>query len=595
MKFYGANEVTLVPILWRAARKLPTVVVVVDPFFPPLDSILRNIISALENRSRLTPRHDVLADLHTQWDHAAPLLANLYEELEPEINACFEFDRLARLPAPYSAAARAVVTGYISHNLATIHVVRTLASRQLAVASSVGGLTNSLLSLATGVTIKPNLRTLGRVSRRTISALVASQIAVIGLGRILRYLFAPRSSGKRYDLGVDSIGDESDYALCRELRNQRSIIFVGRKRSPAPDGLPIDLSDLEVCGTFDGCLTITDAISAAKALLIDTKNIWWAAGELELRLFFRVAALPVKRIAFEALLNRYPQRIFWSRDQYNAEHILRYHEIHKIGGEQWSVFNGCLSYTYLYPQLRYLSLDRFYAMTPEMFTDGLRKHWVPGMKVIGVETFRAARADYRNRSKDSHRDILFMSSIWTGRTEYENAIRDTARAFPDRTIYVQTKPAYRKTPLGDSFISALEKAAPNIVISDNKPYELFGKVKFAISDPSTVALEALQYGVFGFLFDIPASQKIAFHRNIEGFCVISGAELVSRIRSMEVGEWVYPMNKIEQLIRLDGVHFLDTVRTDMGLKPLAPPNPVWLSDISEPNPARYPAGRESAR
>jgi hypothetical protein len=595
MRFYVLTERTIAAVLWRVFRRLPTVVISVNASIPPVNHLLRRIAQRLES-TRLTPLHAVFPDHHPAWDHSAPLLEDLYAKLEPRMRALFGFDEFRNLPAPYDVASCNAVTNYVGVQLSTIRAVRAIVRKYGIAPHDIGGLPVSLASLSADSSEQKSPENFGTGWPTQISnACIAVCLAGISFVRIVRYWVDPRRSVKPVDFAVDYTGDESDYALCRDIRDRKSIIFVGRKSRPGPNSLPRELSDLDVCGSNEGFLPTSLAIRSVYRAFGEIWQIWCVARRVEIRLFFRLASLPVKRINFEALFQRHPLGIFWSRDQYNVEHVIRQHVLTNAGGQQWSVFNGCLSYTYLYPQLRYLALDRFYVMTPSMFEGNIRSLWMPGMEVVGVETFRATRADYEYQSEDRPNDILFMASIWTGRREYIKAIAETAAAYPERTVYVQIKPVYRNTPFGDSFATALMESGPNIVVTGEIPYDLFRKVTISISDPSTVALEALQYGVYSFVFDIPEIQDHAFHRDIPGFCVNDGAEIVNRISSMEEGRWVYPIDEVGKLIRMDGEHFLDTVRMDMGLPRRMPSLPIWPDGINLASTSPIPVRKKASQ
>lgn len=584
VKYYVADELSLVPILWRAARGKPTVVLSTDALCPPLQRHVARIIARLEGQGRLTPLYSVLPDLHPAWHHSVPLLANRYEEIEAALEAFYDFGKLAALPAPYSDATRQVISVYVGGELATIHAVDALVRGGQADLERIMGLRGGVANLCRFTASNGSPIGDGRPKRNFNGAINVCQTVgmfLIGALRIFRHLSRTQGPEARVGFAFDDIGDSADLALCREIMDEKTVLMVERNAAVPRDWMPAEIPQVPRCRTGSGTIPFRSAPAALAVLAKDLFVVWRACRNFEARVFYRLITLPLKRFTFRAFFERYPVDVFWSRDQYNADHILRHHELKLKDGRMWGVLHGCPSYAALYPAFRYMSFDRYYVMTPSLFEGRARDRWPQDMKLKGVETFRASRQQFDQISEDRPPNILFMSSIWTGQSKFVSAIREVALAFPDRTVFVQTKPPFRNTPKGEAFVRSLESVGDNLVITDRSPYDLFAEARYAVSDPSTIVLEAIQFGLFSLLFDIPEKQKVAFHRHIDGFSVTSGEEIIDRLRGIEHGSWQYPIDALGELIRRDGEHFLDTVRRDLNLRPRFPRHPVWPDGVAQ--------------
>ncbi len=581
MKPFVVNELTLPVLLLCRLLRRPAIMLAVDALLPPLNGILRRACRRLRDGDAVRMVWELLPQRHPEWDHAGPLLDNMYETLEPQIERIFRFDRLAALPVPYAIAARHAATTYVSGRLGILLSLRQCGEAGLERPADACGLADGIRRLAIADADGAEAGSVWRSAvRRVTNAAVAVGSLFYAVAWTLMHLRLRRQEPETVDVAFDYIFDTSDDGLCREISRHRRAMLVGRSGTPSVDRLPDDMRRYARAGTDDGRVAPVQAPGYLGRTLADTIGIWRAAGGTDTALFLSMISLPLKNMRYRAFFDRYRIGMFWGRDQYNPEHVLRHHQLRRIGGRSWGVLQGCPSYAALYPQFRYLSFDRYYMLTPSLFGTPERRHWPDSMKVVGVEAFCATRDEYERRFAARPSDIAFMSSIWTGKPEFTEAVGTVARAFPDRKIYVQSKPGFAATPAGLRFAEAAVAIAPNVEVSKELPYDLFIRTRFVVSDPSTVALEAIQFGNYAFMFDIPSDHEIAFHRTVDGYCVGSGEEIVERIRGIEAMTWRYPIENFDNLLRLDGEHFVDTVLRDLGLPAAMAPRPIWRNGES---------------
>jgi|GEM_PF-1894118 len=583
LKAYVFNELMVLPILLQGLRGRSVVLLEVDPILPPLHGLLQRLRSRLTTCGWAKRLEEILPQHHPAWDHAGPLLENMYETLEPEINRIYGFASLASVPGPYAIALRNATTAYIARRLVILLALRDLLDQGFVAPTGFGGVPIGLARLlsvvvANDIPIRHRVwcAVWRRVANTTLAGINILYCAIWAVTRLKIRL----PVAEKFDVAVDYIFDTSDDGLCKEVMPHRSVLLVGRKTAPSFNRLPEELQALPRCSTTEGHVAVLQAPGLVINAIADIVRIWRASSNTDTVLFLALVALPLKNLRCRAFFDRYHIGIYWGRDPYNAEHVLRHHHLHRTGGISWAVFQGYPSYAALYPHFRYLNFDRYYMMTPCFFDGPVRMHWPESMEVKSIEAFCATRDEYERRFEPRAHDILFMSSIWTGQPEFVSAIRIVAQAFPDRKIFVQTKRGFAATPAGHQFAADAVALAPNVVLSKELPYDLFVRSRYSVSDPSTVIFEAIQFGNYSFVFDIPDAQKSGVHRLIEGFSVTSGEEIVKRIKGIESGVEPFPIERFQSFIQLDGEHFLDTIRQDLGIDPKRMPQPIWCEGAS---------------
>ena len=100
--------------------------------------------------------------------------------------------------------------------------------------------------------------------------------------------------------------------------------------------------------------------------------------------------------------------------------------------------------------------------------------------------------------------------------------------------------------------------------------DLFSKVSYAFSDPSTAVVEAMQFGVNSFFLDMSTEHKSCIYREYPNLCICEPNDAPARIMAIESDVAVYPRNEFSDLIDCQPVVFHDVVRHDMGLEPKGP-------------------------
>jgi hypothetical protein len=276
-------------------------------------------------------------------------------------------------------------------------------------------------------------------------------------------------------------------------------------------------------------------------------------------------ALVYQRLLYRGLFNRFRPKFFWGRDPYSEDHIIRRQELNRVGGLSFGVNTGYLSWTILIPETRYVSYDRYYVFGRGKLNSYFADTWAKDMNVQPAGSFTAQRHHYAKRFDARPTHIAVFTGVFVGEPELTALVRDLAAAFPERKIILQIKDAFQTVPEAPTFIDACQEGLDNVKYSTDSVYDLFFQARYGISDPSSVVVEAMQFGMISFAFDLPHVQATNVNREYPGLTVESGEQATQRIRAIEAGKESYPIEDFQEVVDLSGLVFFDRIRRDMGL------------------------------
>ena len=214
---------------------------------------------------------------------------------------------------------------------------------------------------------------------------------------------------------------------------------------------------------------------------------------------------------------------------------------------------------------RYVSFDTYFTFGKIVIDLPMTEHWPRDIKFVPVGSFGARREDYEHRLDDRPGHILIMCAVAIGYPRLTEFVRDLAAQFPDRVVYLQVKSTFVNTTAGKSFIAACLENCPNLVLAQEPLFSLFRKARYSFSDPSSVVVESLQFGMTAFCIDILEEQQNTIFRNYPQLCVNSGEEAAQRIRAIEAGEAAYRRADFGDLVDMSGLPFVDAVREEVNL------------------------------
>jgi len=224
----------------------------------------------------------------------------------------------------------------------------------------------------------------------------------------------------------------------------------------------------------------------------------------------------------------------------------------------------------LLPEYRYLSFDRYYVFGRGKYKKYYGNTWAEDMDVIPSGSFSGTRQHYASRFKKRSLDIAVFSSVFVGEIKFSDFVNEVAKSFPERRVILQMKYLFDDLSTTPAFVERSKKYAPNVEISTATALDVLEQVGYSFSDPSSVVVEALQFGAISFAFDMPELQKENINREYSGWVVTSATEAIGRIRNIEAGTWRYPIENFEDAVDFSGMVFFDRIRRDMGLIPKEP-------------------------
>ena len=187
------------------------------------------------------------------------------------------------------------------------------------------------------------------------------------------------------------------------------------------------------------------------------------------------------------------------------------------------------------------------------------------MTVIPAGSFTAQREHYLRRFDERPKDIIVFTSVFIGEPEFIELIRGLAAAFRDRKIIIQTKIQFQESALFNEFIKESMAGLPNVEYSSDSAYDLFFEARYAISDPSSIAIEAIQFGMVTFVLDLPRLLTSSIFREYPGLMITNSNQVIGHICDIEKGSWKYPFEDLHEIVDMSGIVFCDRIRSDMGL------------------------------
>ena len=328
--------------------------------------------------------------------------------------------------------------------------------------------------------------------------------------------------------------------------------------------------DLPGVAATDGLFTLKGGLAAMGMLVVDSLIILRHGGGLPTDFFRRLIALPFRRVMYRGLFNRFRCLYFWGRDDYNSEHALRSVELRRAGGVPLGLMHGISSIADIIHQFRHIDFDIYYVHGRYLYERHYREKWPEKMRVRTIGSFGLSRQGFHRLADEARGEgvACFLSRSYQAEHTFA-AILEVARAFPNRTFYVNVKSKELEALVyGPKLKNFLENLPDNVVHHSGRSYDLFYCCRTALTEGSTLAAEAVQFGLDTYVFDLePAGWKVMIYREFPGICVGSAAEAIERMKSIEAGTWVYPRRAFASLIDMGGRIPWDVIREDMGLKP----------------------------
>lgn len=573
----NVNEISIFKFWWLVLRRADVYLLAVDPLFPPLQPLLDRLTRV--GRAGAVPR---VVSLFPEIDrirgnnHQLVYLYNIFAETEAWQRVRFAFNSAGHSLPDYATAYKHVTCNYLSFRQITMLLLRACAEQGQTLSIRIHGLLDD---------VRAGAEAYAGLEMRDMAPPMALPWPllnfVVALGTML-YGVAWVTSRTRVRVqtenvffAADWVGDVRDARIYREVAEGGPVLIVKRSRairSPEEAGVTTWRS----AWMHDGRFAPMQALAAIAMILRDGWRLFTAFKTLETPHFYSVAVLPYRRAVLRGFFNRFKCRNFWGRDDYNVEHVLRRQEIHRIGGRSLGINHGSPTMAIRQPMWAYVDFDCYYVFGRAIYEDYCHTTWAKDMDVVPVGTFGASREDYAAMAaltaQAPRRDIAVMASVFTGNEKIVAITRALATSFPQRRIWLQIKPLFATGPRAERFIADCTRDLPNVVFTADPMFKLFSRVDYIFSDPSTVVIEAIQFGLYAWAMDVEPTHRALIYRDYPGLCLSAGAEAVARVKEIENGQ-PYPRRQYGRLVDLSGRTIFDVIRENVGLPAKPAPTP----------------------
>ncbi|MGB0670293.1 MAG: hypothetical protein ACPGNT_02255 [Rhodospirillales bacterium] len=580
MTAYVLNELTALPFWLACLRGRKPVYLMVDPVLPALQSQLER----LGNRMVAVGKARKLSDIRPEADFmvhypTGHIQFNLFAETEDWHNGRFFPDRVANL-GDDELAFRKLTNDFMRFPYIQVSHLDFLerGEGEACEAKGIRAAARAIRAARDGnswsaTTYDPWNRGVSAVAVNLFSALAMTVMAMLWIARRTQF---NEPAPKFFGSAVDFIADKSDEPVYEHLLRKGSVLVIPRVGNAEEKLVASVLAGQKLIRWGDARHSLVMAVCGFTTIL---RRIWGRFGQapaMEPTLFYKLASLPLKRFRMRSLFNQYRPGVFWGRDPYNVEHLLRRPEMERIGGLSVGINIGYPSDAAVYSMFRWMDYHRYYVFGSGIYERYYNRFYPDHMTVLQVGAFRPTREQFARRDLPKPKDLVIFVGLFVVRPEMVAFVRELATTLTDRNILVQVKPCFLSEPImhlsrwGESFFAACTDGLANVQRVEDGVYDLMDRASYAVSDPGSLVVEAMQFNLEAFCFDIPAAQRSNPFRDQPEINIFSAAELVSYIRDRESGARSYPWDITQDMVERSGRYYADMIAEDLETQ-----MPVW--------------------
>jgi hypothetical protein len=561
----SVNEVTIFYLLWRVLCGGKSYVLAINPYFLPMTRCLQFIFNWLKKKDKVLDVRSLCPELdHVHDIYAEIYLYNILGKIENWQNNYFEFNHVDKRIPDYALSYKYLTCNYLRTHYLTILTLNHILTDSKKSNIKIIGLLPSVSEASRAFNNTSEPETALWLPWCLLNVFIFFGLSFYAIGWILLHTRPALLKRKQIRFMADYVGHSKDLTLVDKMaeKSLKDVMLIQRFDDPIIEH-ERDYTKYPSCTLNDGRFDPYSALKGIGKILCDGARLLRFFCTREPALYFQIAMLPYRRIILRALFNRFQPKYFWGRDDYNVEHILRRQELHNVGGISLGINHGFPSYTNLFPQWRYISFDRYYVFGRAVHDRIYKDTWAKDMAVIPIGSFYAATEDYDLIGIEKPKDIVVFCAVFTGNPQFVKIVRSLAKAFPNRTIWLQIKINYRSFQRATKFIEDCSRGLKNVVYTTEWPRALFSRASYAVSDASTTVIEALQFGLASFMADIHPDHEVCLYREFDGLCIKSARTLIERINNIENGSWKYSRESYGELIDLSGRPFTDIILEDI--------------------------------
>ena len=562
------NEATAARALWSAFRNRTVRIAAVEPYLPPLGGILERAARFIAGRMERMGRPPGAAETALRRDIHIPLREGIYLKVEPWQTACYDYAGAEAKFGSYDHSYRKTVNAFHHRRYLAVYLIDAFLGEFGP--CHLAGVDADLAALYRQTFDRPLPGAPARPHPLRAFFNTATALLMLGAGAamILRRIRL-RVSPKRYFLGVDWMGDWRDEQLFTAVEGDGlAVLRVPRYSDLLRVHGRLLRPDMPIATPGDGLLPLGAGIGSLGEAMVDIFRLAVGTLGFQPRLFYELAALPVRRMLIRALLHRFPCAFYWGRDEYNVEHILRSEELRRQGGVSLGIFHGLPLSAQPWPYIRFVDFDICYifgAAIGAIYKDT----WPAHMRVHPIGGFGFSTGEYPPPVRNPSRDILVFINPTIPVDLWVRTVGVLREAFPDRKMILKYKDSSLDRDDIAQLRATLHALHPGLTEHTGSAYAAMAIGGYAVSDPSSVVAECLQYGLPTFLIDYENQWRSLIYRGFPDLCYADPADIAARIRDLESGRATFDRNIYRTLVAMPDTHWVHAVRKDMASAPAA--------------------------
>lgn len=563
------SEVTLLELIWHCVLGRNPGVLAVRCYYSGFDPIFKIFVEWLGSLNRVCDIQKCRPDLVSGGEYEDFMRHNdSYAKIEPWIDQYFNIDNSDSEFGRYAYAYKHLVVN--SANIlpflaATILKITDASSVPIHRISGIGPDLAEIYPIwnkkppPANIKLTPDLNWL-------VNGLFCLVVMISSFVWIVRRIKVSSKAQEKYFLGCDFVGDPRQTIMWDELSDGEGGTIVLLRNEQQRSAHSDLLQKWPCCNVKHGYIPVLETTIFLKIAISDIFTLWRRGRHLSPEYFWSLIKLPMWRLYYKALLKRYKFRNFFGRDDYNSEHIIRDQELKSAGVSHFGLLHGLPAYPPVLAQRRYLSFNTYYVFGPDWHQQFHMDRWPRTMTVKDVGSFGMSRDQLNRLSHPRPKNILVFIKHCFQDDKMFAALPKIAAAFPDRKVVVKAK-----QQRGGQFRRKLDKlfqeGPSNLLESDEDSYQLMFDAQYILSDPSTMVIEPIQFGLISFCFVPDSRWGNLYFRQYGHLCLENAEQAIDRIQELEEGSWRYPRESYAGLINLSGNIVWDEIRKDMGLTP----------------------------
>ena len=564
---YIVNELTAWSLVARALIGENVFILEISPVIPRVSRLLQVIADRLMKRENVKDARTLAPHLDSIWVY--PLRATFYDifgKNEAWHNAHFNYENTSLKNYYDNFAYKQITCNYmkpIHARLLKLHGIFDAQGKETVNVIGEGHDSESLRRAHMHASIdSPPMITSKLIASASINSLIFLSTAIFGALWVLSRIRPGLAAPKEYFLGADYYPNAADFRIYQEVSPDEPILLIKRNQKQRTDFPEIDRH--HIYKITDGRLEVLQGIKLIITSCRASFRHFCNAATRSPAHYYLLSLVPLRRAFFIALFRRFRPKVFWGRDDYNVEHILRREALNAVGGKSFGIAHGVSTYAILFPMWRYITFDTYYLHSLAIYKCAMKYTWDENMRVVPIGSFNATRKDYDLINVERPDDIVIYVAAFVGDPRMCQFVREMAEAFPERTIYLQMKTTFVNQEFGKEFIEACCRGLANIEHTTAPLFDLFRMAKYGFSDPSTVVVEGLQFGQITFFADIMPEQQACIYRYFPAACVTSAKAGAVRIRDLERNPDENLRQSLSELVHFSTTPFFDVLKKDMG-------------------------------